>query len=255
MNFVFDLDGTLLNDQSQIPELTWKWLQKLKTMNHKLYLNTGRPYEAITSGLKNQVKIFDGIASYNGSQINLDHQTSVLSLDPKLVFALKKQFSNHNFATTISLGEDLYVDDQKKASDIIYRLSPKTIFPLTKLGNQKIFSIRLVFENAKTAEAFYQEAKNKLADYNVVMSTQIYVLITDKKATKELLINQLKAQSDDLIIFFGDSQNDLCVFKMPKVFKVAPQNAVPEIKKLANLILPTTNNQSLAFDLNIFKKL
>lgn len=251
MKFVFDLDGTLLNDDSHIPVKTWAWIQKLKKEGHQLYINTGRPYEAILQGLGKQSKIFTGIASYNGAKLTLANKNLMHQVPFALVSQIHQLFPKDKFCTTISLGNDLYTDDPQNAHDIIRRLKPVKILPLTNLPKQ-VYSIRLIFENFEQSQSFYQKIKTKFPNYNIVMSSGIYILITNKLANKKLLINHL-LKSNEQVIFFGDSQNDLDVFKMPQVFKVAPQNAFSSLKELANLVLETTNNENLAFDLTLIK--
>lgn len=244
--YLFDLDGTLLNDNHVIPDKTAKWLDKLKEEGHKLGIVTGRPYEAIMAALSpRQFGMFEYVVSYNGSRIDYNGTTEF----HRIPLAELDQFINiDEYVTTVSIGEVLYADNIEGASDIIKRISPKEIAHLSEL-QQDLYSIRLVFRDEEHARYWYEIFLSRIDKtlYNVVMSTGVYILITPKSASKAEAIKSNLL--DYKIIFFGDSHNDLPVFQMNNVTKVAPANAYPEVKALADYVLEATNNESLEIDI------
>lgn len=244
--YLFDLDGTLLNDQHKVPIGTANFLNKIKENGHHLGIVTGRPFEAIKSALTpEQFSLFEYVVSYNGSRIDYKGETTY----HRIPLAELDQFLNPDeYTTTASLGEVLFTDSVEGSQDIINRISPKEIRDLSLL-KKDLYSIRLIFKTIEDARYWYEIFVSKIDKtlYNVVMSTGIYILITPKSASKAEAIKQ--NLMDYKIIFFGDSHNDMPVFQMPGVTKVAPANAYPEIKALADFVLEATNNESLEIDI------
>ncbi len=63
----------------------------------------------------------------------------------------------------------------------------------------------------------------------------------DKSYALEELLGYVDFSNDDLTVF-GDSLNDISMFKKAKK-AVAVKNALPEVKKEADIILPHTNDE------------
>ena len=64
----FDMDGTLLNNNNQISNLTKKYLIKLASQGHKIIISSGRPIRGIISYYK-ELKLNTPIICYNGAYI------------------------------------------------------------------------------------------------------------------------------------------------------------------------------------------
>lgn len=72
-----DLDGTTLNDQSQIDPLTIKVLRQLDRLGHRIIIVTGRPYRNSKHlydqvGLKNPMVNFNGALCHDPNNLNWD---------------------------------------------------------------------------------------------------------------------------------------------------------------------------------------
>ena len=63
-----DMDGTLLNNNNQISNLTKEYLIKLASQGHKIIISSGRPIRGIISYYK-ELKLNTPIICYNGAYI------------------------------------------------------------------------------------------------------------------------------------------------------------------------------------------
>ena len=54
---------------------------------------------------------------------------------------------------------------------------------------------------------------------------------------------------EDEVMIFGDQTNDISMFDVPGFYKVAMGNAVSEIKKRADFITKTNNEDGIAYAL------
>lgn len=242
--YLFDLDGTLLNDRHRIAPRTLTWLQMLKEDGHKLGIATGRPYEGILTSLtQEEFALFDYVTSYNGCRT--DYEGKVIT--HKIPLEEIDQFmSMGDYTTSISVGDTLYTDNVSGAKDIIKRINPKYVKLIHEIPEgSDMFNIRLIFKNEKECDEWFETLTSKVSKqhYNIEKSTGIYILITPQGVSKAKGIREHLI--DNRVIYFGDSHNDLSVFEMTTIIKVAPKNAVKEIKKLATHVLKTTNNETL----------
>ena len=63
-----DMDGTLLNNNNQISNLTKEYLINLASQGHKIIISSGRPIRGIIS-YYNELKLDTPIICYNGAYI------------------------------------------------------------------------------------------------------------------------------------------------------------------------------------------
>ena len=68
------------------------------------------------------------------------------------------------------------------------------------------------------------------------------------KDITENLAKKLNFKEDEVMIF-GDQKNDISMFDVSGFYKVAMGNAVPEIKKRANYVTKTNNEDGIAYAL------
>lgn len=240
--YLFDLDGTLLNDENKIPQGTIDFLLRVQEEGHKLGIVTGRPIDGIKSSLtEGELSQFSFIASYNGSRIDFLGETT----EYRIPLAELDQFIRTDaYTTSVSIGDVLYADAIGGCADIISRIRPSKIRHITEL-QEDLYTIRLIFKDESETKEWYETLKEHIdiRRYNMVMSTGIYILITRKEVSKAHAIQNFLMDYD--IVFFGDSHNDLPVFELDNIIKVCPKNACKEIKELANIVLDTTNNETL----------
>lgn len=242
--FLFDLDGTLFNDEYKVPQGTHEFLKDITKKGYKTGIVTGRPYESVMElvpqDLLDDMEFF---ATYNGARIDYKGKEEHYPV-PK---SYLETFKDNICSVSVSIGPDLYVDKQEQARDIINKLKPRKIIDLSELKNDP-YMIRLEHASAEECQKHYNELVSQGYDkkFSMVMSSGLFILIGDKCSSKNQAIKILE---DEDVTFFGDSHNDLGVFQNSKIRCVAPSNAFDIIKKNADIVLETSNNETLRIDL------
>lgn len=74
-----DLDGTTLNNHSQLSPLTIKTLQKATRAGHLVSIVTGRPYR-MARDIYDQLQLTTPMANFNGALTHIPHQNGMASI-------------------------------------------------------------------------------------------------------------------------------------------------------------------------------
>lgn len=242
--YIFDLDGTLLDDKHKVPQGTKEFLKDIKDKGYKLGILTGRHFGCIEELFSpEEAKLFDYLGTYNGARVDFNNETIKHQLPNNLI----KELSGDHWSVSVSWGDSIYVDKINHAQNIIGRLKPKHIRSLDEFTEDP-FTIRLEFNTEhECASKFKQLIKDGWNEkYELTMSTGVFILFAKKDISKASAISILKGQE---VFFFGDSHNDLPVMELDWVTSIAPANAYKEVQNKAKVVLETTNNETLRIDL------
>ncbi len=253
---VFDLDGTLVNDQNQIGEETKSLIKELSSIGVQFSIATGRLLSAVTNhadelGIKIPLITLDGtlIQRYPGDksifeshlpikyvqralnladkylvQVALCHDKAIYfteenSLFPQLMdkFGAKYQqvFSYDNYLDGTL--EVIMVSDYK---DNVKHVSSKMSFPYT-------FGVRTAFYKSQSQGGTYYVEIRKMG--------------SSKGDGLKRLLSHLKIKMKETAVV-GDWYNDKSLFENDSL-KIAMENAVPELKRMADLVLKKNNNE------------
>lgn len=245
---VTDLDGSLVNDEKDIPSDFWEVEAALHKMGIRFAVASGRP-------LHNIVMEFDAIKdrtyfiSDNGSYIV--HQDEEL-----LVLPMNKDIINKFVAITRTL-TDVYpvlcgkhmafLEDRNEElleTALTYYQEYEIVDKLEDI-NEPILKISICdFGNTHTNS--YPHFKKYEGQYKVAISGARWLDITEFEADKgnavRLLQEKLGVSYDETMVF-GDYQNDLQLMKAGK-YSYAMKNAQPEVIEAANFITEFDNNHN-----------
>ncbi len=253
---VFDLDGTLLNNQNQIGEETIELVKKLKTKGVKFSFASGRLHSAFIDHA-NTLNLTTPLISLDGSLIK-NYQNG------KTIY--ESYIPEKYVRKAISLADKFLLKIALCHGEAIYYTEHDSLIPkmLEKFG--AIYEEVPSYENYmnKTLEIVitgdYKDSVNfvrKKMDFPYSMGLNqsffkshshddIYYLEIRKKGstkgkgfrrlTKYMGLKQTQAA------VMGDWYNDRTLFETDAL-KIAVANAVPEIKKLADFITKRTNNE------------
>lgn len=264
---IVDVDGTLLSSEKQLLGETKKALMKCQENGIKLVLASGRPTSGLT-GLAAELELDknDGlVVSYNGSKImNFSTKEELFNQpisieDCKSVLEHMKKFKVHPM---IDKGEYMYVNnaypeditvDGKKRDVIRREIRNGNFLVCEKLDLVEFVDFELnkiltagepeyLIDNYK---AMMEPFKDKL---NCVFTSKFYFEFTAKEVDKAKALDTALTPlgyTKENMIAFGDSQNDLTMLDYVGV-GVAMENAVDEVKNVANFVTTSNDENGIA---------
>lgn len=266
---VLDIDGTLLNNDKIITSKTKKALIDAQKKGIKVILASGRP----TSGMwKHAEELlldqYDGLlVSYNGAHV-LDTTTGQESFSQTLTVEIGQQILEHlkkfDVKPMITKDDYLYVNDVYNCMlDLPAPLGHFNIInyearggnfllceqkDLAAFANFPLHKI-LVAGQPEYLTEHWEEIRTPFKDtVSMVFSAPMYIEFTDlgidKAHALDTVLKPLQIYPEH-IIAFGDGQNDLSMIEYAGT-GVAMGNAVEELKKAANKITATNNEDGIA---------
>lgn len=253
---VFDLDGTLLADDGTIGENTKTLIKKLKAYDVRFTFATGRLHSAITY-MAEDLDLKVPLVSLDGSLIKSYPEGKTLfesfvkkrhvkkavdyvkqyTLNVALCHADAIYYTEENYIITQLMEKFGAKYEQVDSYEDYY---DKTL-EISIAGDNKNF-MKYIWERM----SFPYSLGLKSSYFKSHRHDNIYyVEIRKKNASKGSgmlrLLKYLKVKPHEAAVV-GDWYNDISLFKT-KAFKVALANAVPEIKRMADLITERSNNE------------
>jgi 5-amino-6-(5-phospho-D-ribitylamino)uracil phosphatase len=260
--YVTDLDGTLLNSNDKMSEYTIKTINDLINKGMCFSYATARSLSSasvVTSGLTTNIPVI----IYNGTFIvnaytkerlfslyfTEEEKTMIINiLDKHPIYPLVYGFINDE--ERVSWIKDKENDGVK--GYINSRKGDKRLRPIKtkeELYNGKLFYFTCIGEKEELIDIYnYFKASN---EFTCTLQQELYreeywCEIMPKKATKGNAIWALKEKLKcDKIISFGDSVNDIPMFKISDK-SYAVKNAVDELKKYATGIIMSNEEDGVA---------
>lgn len=248
-----DLDGTTLNDQSQVSQLTVKTLRALRDQGHLVCIVTGRPYRN-SMDIYQQIGIDSPIVNFNGALL---HHPKYPSFIPSYHLTLDREIAFSIFAKQEELGIDLLCAEGR---DTLYSTSlslPDSPFYPVDQAKVKRLSRESLSYNPTALTIFSAEEKLPLIEskINEHYGDQVYVrtwggvlpcLEVVNKAINKAVGVQAVADfyhiPKEKILAFGDENNDLEMLEYAGL-GVAMLNGTQEVKAIANDVTAKTNNE------------
>ncbi|PAK21797.1 hypothetical protein CJJ23_00425 [Mycoplasmopsis agassizii] len=266
-NFVFDLDGTLLNKKSELSEHTIKVIQKLKKLNKNVIIATGRSGHFIYNLLE-PLKISTPLITINGQLLLKENKIDVLhasKFNPFTCDLLTKFFEENKIYSFVYTTDAVYLVNpinnkyydqthlhaERKKNDFIRHKHAKAIFEIKKsyseISNENIlkFEIPTSFVSSSILEKLQRFIDMNATDLLHFFSSASYYEIqlqNFSKATGLEKICQIYNFDKSKTIAFGDETNDIEMAKNVKFF-VAMKNGNPKLKAIANDISQFSNDE------------
>lgn len=253
---VFDLDGTLLNDDHEIGEESKKLIKELEQKGMQFSFATGRLHSAVKS-LAEEL-------SLNAPLITLDG--SILKTHPEGKEVYHAFISPKNVKKAIHLADRNLLKIALCHADAIYYTEDNSLIQelIDKFGAEfkeidsysdylnETLEIVMVGDYRDTVKAV---ASRLMIPYTFGLNTNyykshrnkgIYYIESRKSGTSKgsglkALQKYLKIKMSETAVM-GDWYNDRTLFET-KALKVAVANAVPEIIRLSDHVTKRTNNE------------
>lgn len=249
---VTDLDGTLLNDQSEVSPANKQAIIKALNLGHRVVLASGRPYpfvKLIAQGIDERVHS----VAYNGAAYDLDTtvyhplEYSELLNTIDLLTQYEAQF--------IIKSDDTYyhhnLNDQRFVSHNITVHNVNTLYQHSqnKLMKGLIIKGYLSENTLKTISELLKESYT--VHYYPNMGIEFNQKHHNKQTALHKIMSYAKINKEDLIVF-GNDRNDLSMFEIAHT-KIATSNATDEVKQAANFISVDCNDSAIAYGLEQLK--
>lgn len=265
--FAIDLDGTLLNDNGQLSELTRSYLNSL---NNRIVIITGRNYEDaydivneldLSSRGNRDYLVFD-----DGSNIHCFAENDVEHFSlPSISIEACNQI--HKFAHEYKLDYSIYcegeviqvINSKENLSLLVYRLMVNGINALQRKRTTRIVSGKKAGTLFRSQECkkiginrFGSLGRDSVFNlFNKTFGNSLYYVkndgmievknkLTDKMSAVALICEKENIEADQ-IVYFGNSGNDVACLNFYKN-SFAVSNATEEAKAAARFLTQYDNN-------------
>lgn len=256
-----DLDGTLLNDKQEVSTKTKEALQRASKMGIKIVPCSGRPFPGIKEYL-DELNLKDPnqyVVAFNGAlvlnSVGKPIVEELLNYSDFLFFEKIAENLQANFHIEV---RDKFITLNHFINYYLSRESWLTRMPI-EVSELKNISEDIKFTKAMFSGSpaemnnIYQDLPEDVVEkYNVSTSDETLIEINSKQASKGNALKELAKKlnfKEDEVMIFGDQKNDISMFDVSGFYKVAMRNAVPEIKKRANYVTKTNNEDGIAYAL------
>ncbi len=254
-----DMDGTLLNDENIVTNLTRQKIKEIKELGVIFTISTGRPFQGVAK-YQQLLDITHPIITYNGAMIVHPQTNEILyeqglnSEDARKIIEL-----GISFDTTMCIWSDnkLYgnklndkIHEYKKMSGV----EPILMSDVDALLEQGITKI-LWYDEIININSYQQELMNETFDeVTYCTSKPIFLEFFNSSVSKAKAIERLGDIYElnmSEIITIGDASNDVSMIEYAGL-GIAMENACTEVKQVANYITKSNNDDGIAYALDKF---
>lgn len=250
-----DLDGTLLNAQSQLTDYTVDIIQRVKKAGHTVLIATGRPYR-MADKFYHQLGLDTPMINFNGSLTHIpekkwEFEQQVLIDKQYLIDFLKEEES---FQADFIAGEyknkffitQNHLDKFDPALMGVEQITPDTLIKpelITDNPHSILMQTRVADKYALAQEmnAFFRDELEINTWGGPLNILETCAKGVSKASALSYLLDQYKASPEDLIAF-GDEQNDVQMLQLAGL-GYAMKNASDRLIPVADRMTQFTNDQ------------
>lgn len=264
---VVDMDGTLLNSSKKVSHETRQVLEELKNIGVNIAIATGRIYTTVKAYAKD-LKIEAPIIACNGAVIkDINNNKTIYSnhISEENCYRILEICKRYGTNCYLYSEDTIFAEKLEKLGKYFIKMS-KTQKEEDKIKvemvndsrevvsrGEKIYKFVIFSDDSKSVE-FAKEEILKSLDLEVYKSTSDFLDVVNKGVCKGSGIRNLANIFDietEEIIAVGDNENDISMIKYAGL-GIAMGNGVDEIKKVADYITDTNDNDGLAKALRKF---
>lgn len=248
-----DLDGTTLNNQSRLSDITINTIRNLDALGHMVMIVTGRPFRNSIDIYK-KLNIQSPMVNFNGAYCHFPGKQQWLpayhkDLDKEIAFELFANQDELEIDLLIAEGRDHMFTTSMNLPDSPFY--PKDDAFISQLNRKNLT------QNPTALTVFCEQAKQKNIKENInqrygdVVSVRTWggilpvLEIVRKGINKAVAVNSVRDFyhiPNHNVLAFGDENNDLEMITEAGL-GVAMKNATPEIKAAAKAETDFTNNE------------
>lgn len=259
-----DMDGTLLNSQKQISEVTNQSLIRANEKGKICVIATGRSISELIPYQKEITNFKYGICESGALVYNFETKQvlSKITISPDISLKILEAVSNEDvMIQTMSDGiarvNESQIPIMEKYNMGVYKsLYDKTatkvddITEYIKNDRDGFEKINIYFCNSETRQKVYEKISNLPISiaFAEISNLELSSLNVSKGNALEFICNHLKIPITDTIAI-GDAPNDTLILKKAGL-SIAMGNAFPEIKKLCSIIVADNDHDGCAEAIN-----
>lgn len=236
-----DIDGTLMGKNPKALEQNISIIQKVRSLGHKVLINTGRATSYMPKELNLQ-KDFDGVVSGAGAIVRLDGKVLFRKLMSfEMVMRACELFANSPILSVLEGEENIYYFSK---AEIDY----ENWVRLDKNNYKDIVTPDIPVEKFTVLGEISKEVCEALEKECVSIQHPAYGEIIRRDCSKA---SAMQVVADSLgipmsqCIAMGDSMNDFDMIKAAGV-GVAMGNAIDEIKNISDFVTDDADNAGVA---------
>lgn len=258
--FVFDLDGTLLNSNSEISKKNIEAMKMIIQSKNQLILASGRMLVSMKKIIDKYIPFIKGISpiiSYNGAYI-IDEKDKLIYesiIDKQIAVDLINHLRNikshrqiYVKDVLISEEENDFIEFYSKHANVDYKIVKDLNDFIMQKDNDPL-KILCIDDELKIRE-IENEIQNKFSNnLNIVLSFKNFLDIMSKEASKGNAIKKIsKIYNIDFeqLYVFGDSNNDISMFEITNN-SFTLNNANKNVKSAAKHILPSNDEDGVYY--------
>lgn len=252
-----DMDGTMLNVNSQVEPKLVDLLMKLKQTGKKIFVATGRTFSEVQRVLPENLEV-DGVVTANGAILYIgDRIISRRTLDPSVVRKVISQARQKRIyyeTHTVQGVRFALAEDKERMVQEVFQDKPDTLFDnewisrKAALKEKMSWLDRLIDEDIVKIYFFSMEPekiRKWRSELDELKTTTAFTLLSSSRHNCEIMADQVsKANGLSLVLeeyqlgpkdlmAVGDSENDLSMFEFAS-HAVAMRNAADDIKSHAD---------------------
>lgn len=243
---VSDIDGTLVNSKKELPHNFWKVYDLMQEKNIRFCAASGRQIQSLEK-LFQPIAHEIGFASDNGALVRFQNKDlseiplEINTIEP--ILEVCKQIPN--IGTVVCGKNKAYIktDFDNIFNEITnYYPAYQRVDSFSDIKDS-IFKISVCDKNFSRLNS-YPKLKHFSNEFNVVISGDLWLDITNKNVNKGVAVRKLQELwniSADETLVFGDQFNDIEMLQSAK-FSYAMKNAHDEVKKVASFVTDYDNN-------------
>ncbi|MBO5348335.1 MAG: HAD family phosphatase [Clostridia bacterium] len=250
-----DIDGTLRNNKKEITEETKKSIKMAKEKGFRIIICSGRARK-YTENISKECKASEIIIASNGSDVyDYKNQKSIFlnNISNEICMKLNKLSKEYGITLYIDTENGQYTNNKKQESmnvefyEDFENLIIKSKVIHAHFGGNDFDKMKELFNEVKKIDNI------KIGNDEIYCFKDSYfIFISSENSNKgHAIIELCKILDIDLkeTIAIGDDYNDIDMFKVAG-YTVAMENAVQEIKEIANEITVSNDENGVAKFLN-----
>ncbi len=257
-----DIDGTIMNNKNELTQRTRQALSDVAESGINLVISTGRSYNAIDPNLTNIKGIKYAIVSNGAAIYDIEEKEFIYKDELSLSTAISivKAVMKFDVCVAVFVGPNAYTTKKIYKNPVAYGVKPHmleyfkgTRVPVDDIINfleekqEPVGKIFLLLKECDDKSRIIQEL-SEYKDAFITSSGENNVEIVNKSADKSTALEFLAKKLDidkKYIMAAGDSPNDIGMLKASGT-RVVMGNGFDEVKKIADIVADTNDNDGLA---------